>query len=188
VTVQVTDGAGNVTTVTAKGAPVTEPTATAPPTGTMVLNGGDADTYASVVRVDSSGVSGATEMRTSTDRANWTAWRPFAADSLVALPGLPGAKTVYVQYRNADPTVLERSASIQLAATSMSSGDRTVCGRWATARSGPGAGTERVSSAMGRSPTAGRRFASALPPTGRSSVAGVSTPSASRATARCGLG
>ena len=95
---------------------------TTPPTGTMALNGGAAQTYASLVTLDSSGVRGADEMCTSVDGATWTAWRPYAASSVVALPGLPGAKTVHVRYRNADPTVLERTASVTLVATPIAAG------------------------------------------------------------------
>ena len=115
-TVAVTDAKGNTTTLTDKGAQIT-----LGPSGSMTLNGGAAQTYNAVVTVDSSGVSGATEMRASTDHASWTAWRPFAAESLVALPGLPGSKTVYVQYRNAAGSI-ERSGPVSLARTSISAG------------------------------------------------------------------
>ena len=117
-TVAVVDAAGNATTVTSKGALVK----LAAPTGTMTLNGGVATTYSAVVPIDSSGVTGATEMRTSTDGVTWTAWRPFAAHSLVALPGLPGSKTVRVQYRNSGGS-LERSASVTRSSTPLAAGE-----------------------------------------------------------------
>jgi alpha-tubulin suppressor-like RCC1 family protein len=106
-TVAVTDAKGNTTTVTAKGAQIT-----LGPSGTMILNGGNATTYASVVSLDSSGVSGATEMRTSTDNANWSAWRSFSANSVAALTGLPGDMTIHVQYRGAGLAVLDLSAPV----------------------------------------------------------------------------
>ena len=84
-----------------------------PPSGTVTLNGGAATTFSRVVTLDSSSVANAIEMRTSTDGVNWTSWRPFEADTLVGLPGLPGAKTVYAQYRNASPTVFQTSGSVK---------------------------------------------------------------------------
>ena len=75
-----------------------------------------------MVTLDSSSVANAIEMRTSDDDVNWTAWRPYAASSLVALPGIPGTKTVYAQYRDWGYNVLELNGSTSLAATQFVAG------------------------------------------------------------------
>ena len=94
-----------------------------PPTGSMVLNIGDATTYNRLIGIDSSGVTGATEMRTSTDdKATWSDWQAFAAQSVVALPGLAGTKTVWVEYGNTGPGVLESSAAVILAVSPIEAG------------------------------------------------------------------
>ena len=132
VMVAVTDVAGNTTTATAKGLLVTSA-----PTGTMTLNGGSATTYDSLVTLDSQVVH-AVEMRTSGDQINWTAWRPYEPRILMALPGLPGVKSVWVQYRNSDPNVLELSASVtRVAAPLAGGGDHSLITKsdaslWAT--------------------------------------------------------
>jgi len=118
VTVAVMDRAGNVTTATAKGAQVTQSFG-----GTATLNGGSALTYNSLVRLDSN-VSGAVNMRTSTNHVSWSAWRPYTASSLVALPGLPGNKTVWVEYRDAGSSVFELSASVTRAPVPLTAGYR----------------------------------------------------------------
>ena len=117
VMVSVTDVAGNVTTATAKGRLIT-----APPEGSMTINGGAAVTYTPLVTVDSAVVH-AHELRASTDHTNWSDWMPYRAKVVVNLPGLPGDKTIWVQYRNADPTVLELSGSIRQAASPVAAGD-----------------------------------------------------------------
>ena len=93
------------------------------PTGTMTLNGGVPTTYSALVGLDSSGVSGATDMRTSTDgKATWSDWQPLAAESVIALPASTGTKTVWVQYRNGPSSALERSASVTLAVSPIEAG------------------------------------------------------------------
>jgi alpha-tubulin suppressor-like RCC1 family protein len=113
VMVTVHDGAGNITTSTAKGFLVT-----GPPVGTMSLNGGTGTSHNSLVDLDSSRVSNAREVRVSTDDgATWSEWRPFAPHYVIPLPGLglPGERTVRAQYRNDQPGMLEVADAIELA-------------------------------------------------------------------------
>jgi len=122
VVVSASDAAGNQGTASSTFRVATATPAPAPsPLGTATLNSGAGQTNSSPVTLDLP-VAGATEMRTSTDRTSWTAWRPYIASSLVALPGLPAAKTVWVQYRNDGPNMLERSASIGLVTGSTGAG------------------------------------------------------------------
>ena len=87
-----------------------------PPTGSSSINQGRAITYSSLVDIDSSGISGASQMRTSTDDGStWSSWTTFAEESVVALPALPGSKNVRVQYRAGGSTPLEIAASLTLA-------------------------------------------------------------------------
>ena len=95
------------------------------PTGTITLNGGSSQTYSALVPLQSS-VTGAVDMCTSTDNVTWTDWRPYVANSVVALPGLPGVKTVWAQYRNASPSTLKRSASVTLAPVAFGAGSQHV--------------------------------------------------------------
>ena len=118
-TVTGTDAAGNPASVSS------DFTVDLGPQGTMTLNGGDPDTYASTVTLHSD-VTGATQMRTSTDNVNWTEWRPYLAGSLVALPGLPGDHTVWVQYGDGSPNVLTRSATVTRERGSESAGSHSL--------------------------------------------------------------
>ena len=92
------------------------------PSGTMTLNGGQATASSSPVTIDSSQVSGAAWMRTSTDDTNWTGWSPYVTNSLVALPGLPGPKSVFVQYRAWGGGVMQWHRMVTLAATQFTAG------------------------------------------------------------------
>ena len=75
-----------------------------PPTGTVSINGGAAQTSSMDVALtlsasDGSGV-GVSEMRLSNDGTNWAGWMPFAAATSWTLsPGL-GLRTVYAEFRD----------------------------------------------------------------------------------------
>ena len=120
-TVRAEDAAGNARTATSMFT-----VAVPPPTGTMTLNGGAAETYSALAVIDSTGIAHATQMRTSTDETNWSDWRDIADRSVVALPGLPGTTTVYVRYRNAAGQVLERQADVTRRAVPVAAGERHV--------------------------------------------------------------
>ena len=109
VMVTVHDGAGNVTTSTAKGMLVTPP-----PEGNAAINGGSPVTFSQLVALDSAVVH-AVEMRMSIGGGPWSAWRPYAPKVMLTLPSVVGDTVVSVQYRNAQPTVLDISTSIRLA-------------------------------------------------------------------------
>ena len=115
--VDVIDRAGNVTSETAKGMLFTSP-----PEGTVTLNGGAEKTFSPLVSVDSDVVH-ASQMRTSVDgKATWTPWQRYASRLLVPLPGLPGDKIVWAQYRGDASASLELSASIRLARSTIAAG------------------------------------------------------------------
>ncbi len=118
VMVTVHDGAGNVTTATAKGMLVT-----GPPEGTAAIGDGSGVTYGPIVTIKSD-VIHAVELRVSVDGGAWSDWRAYASEVTMPLPGLPGEKTLTVQYRNADPETLDidlhiRYASSQVATLQM---------------------------------------------------------------------
>ena len=91
------------------------------PQGSVALNDGASYTYASAARLNSQ-VTGASEIRTSTDHAGWTAWRDFTDISLVTLPTGPGSKTVWAQYRDEAGNQSEFSDSIDRKLASYSAG------------------------------------------------------------------
>ena len=94
-----------------------------PPQGTMTLNNGNAISYSRVVTLDSSNVSNATGMRTSSDGVNWTGWQSYEAHTLVGLTGLAGPKTVYVEYRNAGSDMLQPApTTVTLSPAAVSAG------------------------------------------------------------------
>ncbi len=75
---------------------------TTPPTGSIIINHGDATTTSRSVTLgltwsDGSG-SGVTRMRFSDDGAHWTAWSLSQATCAHTLTGLTGYNTVRVQY------------------------------------------------------------------------------------------
>jgi hypothetical protein len=76
---------------------------TAPPTGSVVINGGASYTTATQVNLTlsaSDAASGVSQMRFSNDGSSWSAWEPFATLKARTLPSGDGTKTVYVQYRD----------------------------------------------------------------------------------------
>jgi hypothetical protein len=91
-----------------------------PPTGSLLLNNGEAFTNGTSVTVSStvSDSLGVTEMRFSTDdKSSWGAWLPFAATSALTLPTGDGLKVVWAQYRDSIGNVFESSDDITLDAT-----------------------------------------------------------------------
>ena len=85
-------------------------------TGSMSLDGGAAFATSATVTIDSS-VAGITEMRLENEGGSWSAWEPYAASAAWTLLSGDGAKTVDVQYRDADGNVLALSADITLDTT-----------------------------------------------------------------------
>lgn len=102
VCVQLRDGAGNISPAFSDDIALD----TAPPTGTVLINGGLSATNDPAVTLslewdDGAAGSGATRMRFSDDGAVWTAWEPLAATRTHTLPsGTDGYRTVRVQYRD----------------------------------------------------------------------------------------
>ncbi len=94
----------------------------APPTGSVVINGGDARTTSPDVTLsltyddgDGAGVSG---MRFSNNGSTWSSWEKPAAAKAWILPEGDGYKTVRAQFRDKAGNVSERySGTIQLDAT-----------------------------------------------------------------------
>ncbi len=76
-----------------------------PPTGSVVINGGDDYTTAIGVTLILSGDdgtgSGVTDMQFSNDNAAWSGWEAYAVSKAWDLDTGDGVKTVYVQYRDA---------------------------------------------------------------------------------------
>jgi hypothetical protein len=77
------------------------------PTGSIVINGGDAVTNTREVTIDLSAfdaLSGVTEMRFSvnkTDDASFGDWQPFTSQKPLTLPDYPGTNYVNVHFRDA---------------------------------------------------------------------------------------
>lgn len=91
------DEAGNPSATTAHRAVRIDTTA---PQGTFSIAGGAASTATTTVTIDSN-VTGATDMRIAADGVTYGSWQTYAATRSIVLPGVEGAKTVAVQYRDA---------------------------------------------------------------------------------------
>ena len=119
---------------------------TTPPTGSILINGGDSTTNKIAVHLDITGDDGPvgcglTEMRLSNDGFNWEAWQPFAAEGARLLPILNRTTwTVHLQLKDlvgnvsgafTDDIYLDlypprpSSESYQLGARVVASGDPT---------------------------------------------------------------
>ncbi len=87
------------------------------PTGTVSINGGAAKTNSKSVTLNlaasdpGAGQSGVTEMRFSNDNLGFSAYQPFAATAAWTLSSGDGAKTVFVQFRDASGNVSARRAT-----------------------------------------------------------------------------
>ena len=99
--VQFQDGAGNVSS----NATDTITLDATPPTGTVVINGGDAHTTSAnttlALTANDGGGSGVTQMRLGNDGTSWAAWEAFSATKPWTLASGDGEKTVYVQFQDA---------------------------------------------------------------------------------------
>jgi hypothetical protein len=85
---------------------------TAPPTGTIVINGNQSATTSPEVALsltwDDGGGSGVTRMRFSLNGTTWSPWEPLKAVRAYTLPSTPGHHTVRVTYRDAAGNVSDR--------------------------------------------------------------------------------
>jgi len=85
---------------------------TKPPTGSILINGGDSSTRDRWVSLALSwadpGGAGASRMRFSIDGATWSGWEPLAATKAYQLPFAPGYYTVRVTYRDGADNISER--------------------------------------------------------------------------------
>jgi hypothetical protein len=91
------DNAGNVSTSYSDNI-ILDTTA---PTGSIVINGGDAytnSTAATLTLSATDGGSGVYQMRFSNDGATWSTWEAYTTSKAWTLTSGDGAKTVYVQY------------------------------------------------------------------------------------------
>ena len=92
------------------------------PTGTVIINGGNALTNNTLVALTLSasdpGGDTVTDMCFSDDGIQWTAWKIYAESESYTLPSGDGSKTVYVKFRDsADSIGSAASASIELDTT-----------------------------------------------------------------------
>lgn len=99
---RIKDNAGNISTAAISDDIILD---TNPPTGSILINGGDAATHSGTVTLsltneDGSG-SGVSQMRFSNDSSTWSAWEPVALTKSWNLSSLDGTKTVYVQFQDA---------------------------------------------------------------------------------------
>ncbi|NLV42114.1 MAG: PASTA domain-containing protein [Candidatus Hydrogenedentes bacterium] len=85
---------------------------TTPPTGSILINGGDSSTRDRWVSLALSwadpGGAGASRMRFSIDGATWSGWEPLAATKAYQLPSAPGYYTVRVTYRDGADNISQR--------------------------------------------------------------------------------
>jgi len=75
-----------------------------PPTGSVTINSGAAYTTSAAVTLDLialDGGSGVADMRFSNDNSSWSGWETYTGSKAWNLVGGGGAKTVYVQFRDA---------------------------------------------------------------------------------------
>jgi len=78
----------------------------APPTGSVVINGGAATTNARQVTLTLN-ATGAAEMRFSWNGTNWFAWESYATTRNITMPvGPDGIRTIYAQFRTAGPVIM----------------------------------------------------------------------------------
>ena len=89
---------------------------TAPPSGTMVING-DAVTTASRNVTLNSSVTGATEMQFRDAGGTWSGWETYAAARPWTISGPDGDRVVEAEYRDAALNVLDTSDHIVLDTT-----------------------------------------------------------------------
>jgi hypothetical protein len=73
------------------------------PYGTIVINGGAAETTstAATVTLSAADANGVVSMQFSHDNATWYSWEPFAETRQVTLSGGPGEKTLFVKFKDA---------------------------------------------------------------------------------------
>ena len=88
----------------------TAPSDTTAPTGTIQINGGATTTNYNTVTLalsatDNVGGLGVADYRLSNDNVTFGAWQPYTTSTSWALSSGDGAKTVYVQYRDAAANV-----------------------------------------------------------------------------------
>ncbi|WP_431026888.1 S-layer homology domain-containing protein [Lysinibacillus sp. LZ02] len=108
-TLVVTDPAGNTTTVSFK-------IDKTPPAGTLAINNGATGTNTENVTLSLTGTdaNGPIEMRFSNDDVTWSGWEAFSSSKSWTLSAGEGAKTVYVQLRDAASNTSSFSNSIIL--------------------------------------------------------------------------
>jgi hypothetical protein len=91
---------------------------TVAPSGTMLLNNGDASTSSTSVTADSA-ISGATEMRFAAYNGSawvYSSWQPYAATATVTIYAPDGSKKVVAYYRDAAGNNYSTSDTIILSA------------------------------------------------------------------------
>gem|GEM_PF-5661398 len=89
----------------------------APPTGSIVINGGGVSTHTAYVTLTLSASdpqSGVSQMRFSNDGTNWSDWETYASTKQWTLTPGNGVRTVYVQYRNSAGNISTHTANISL--------------------------------------------------------------------------
>ena len=91
---------------------------TAPPVGTLSINGGASYASSSNVTLNMTATDlTAMQMRISNDNNNWSAWEPFASMKPWMLASGEGSKSVYVELRDVAGNVIGLSDSIDVDTT-----------------------------------------------------------------------
>ncbi len=109
--VQLRDNAGNISTSTIVDSIILD---TVAPTGTFQINEGSSFSNTIRVRLNLSGIGGATQMRFTGDLSQAIGWRAFANQMDVELNSGAGYKTVRGFFRDAAGNELETTATIRL--------------------------------------------------------------------------
>ena len=89
----------------------------APPTGSIVINGGGVSTHTAYVTLTLSASdpqSGVSQMRFSNDGTNWSDWETYASTKQWTLTPGNGGRTVYVQYRDSAGNISTYTSNITL--------------------------------------------------------------------------
>lgn len=117
VRVDASTASGYTVTINPGSAPSPPPSSgdTTSPTGSVVINGGAANTKKATVKLtlsarDNDGGAGVKEMRFSNDGQNWSEWQPYATSRNWTLPSGKGSKTVYAEFEDGAGNVSPRAS------------------------------------------------------------------------------
>ncbi|MGB5933109.1 MAG: Ig-like domain-containing protein, partial [Anaerolineae bacterium] len=80
-----------------------------PPTGSILINGGDeyTDSTGVTLTLSASDTNGVSQMRFSNDGTSWSIWESYTTSKTWTLTASDGTKTVYVEYRDSPGNICD---------------------------------------------------------------------------------